>query len=114
MPSARLGHRLFIVSAYIHFCHVFFPAVAAGAALVTVAAEKVSLITEEVGEAGDIESVGSSAIIILVSISFYRALGAQHVVMIHDIMSQLATAAAQAARPDLRRCIHLLPGAVEG
>ncbi len=112
-PLAGLRKLIFKLTANLQLGYRAAPALSAGASLVAEAAQVIALIIKQVGEAYNVYPVGPAAIHIFVFVPFHNTRSANIIMMVHNIMAQLAAAAAQAARPDISSRIHQHPGAIE-
>src|SRR6185312_559010 len=112
-PLARLAKRFLQPCTNAHLGHVPTPTVPACAALVTKTTQIIALVAEKIGKPHNVYPIGSSAVIILVLISFHDTGRADIVLMIHHVVSELPAAAAESAGPDIRCGVHQDPGAVE-
>ena len=70
------------------------------------ATQVLAFVAEQIAIARNVESVGPPAEVVLVVQSLEFALGTRAEVMVHQVVAQLARAAAESTRPDVGRRAH--------
>src|SRR5437762_4392736 len=113
VPSARHRHRVLDGTSDAQLGYRPSPIVPTSTALVAEAAQIRTLVAKKVSVTRDIESVWTAAKIILVIQSLALALSTSAEVMVHQVMPELTGAAAESARPYIRRRAHQQPCRVE-
>src|SRR5204862_8140527 len=99
LPLARLRDRFLELRADAKLRDRARPAVASGPALIPEAAQVRTLLAVEVPISRDIEAVGPAAIDVLFVQAFELAFGSHAEMVVHQVVSQLVGARAEAARP---------------
>ena len=89
------------------------PAVAPRAALVAEAAQVLALVAEQVAIARDVEARRTPAVVVLVLESLELPVRADAEVMVHEVVAELAGAAAESSGPHVGRGAHEQPRRVE-
>src|SRR4029078_1910368 len=105
-PFTRLSQCIFIITANIHFGYIAAIAFPAGPALVAKAPDIISFITKEIAIPWYINAVGTSSEIIFILIALHRAGGSNVKMVIHNIVPELATTAAQSIGPYICGRVH--------
>src|SRR6266481_5941974 len=103
VPGARHRHIVLELGSNAQFRDCSSPVLPSRATLITKAAEVRSLVPEEISIAGNVEAVGTATEDRLVVQALESALGAGAEVMIHQVVTELARAAAESTGPDVGR-----------
>src|SRR5688500_5658604 len=113
VPSSGFRERLFQFFTDVHLGNFPASALPACSALVAIAPQKISFVAKKIRKTRNVKSIGPAAKIIFVFKAVYGAAGAQHVMMVHYIITQLTRTASQTSGPYIGGRIHEHPGTVE-
>src|SRR5690606_5625834 len=113
-PDARFGQCIFQVCTNAQFRHVPVPTLAARRTLIAEATQVIAFFITQIAKAWNVKTGRTTTVVILVFKTFYHRAGTYAEMVIHDVVAQLAAAAAQTVRPDIGSGVHQNPGRVEG
>src|SRR5690606_10958424 len=102
-PVAGLTDGVFPCAADTHFGHLTAPTAPAGRPLVTESAYIIAPVVTDVAKTRDVQSIGPTAVIILIQVAFDASVGPAAEVVVHRVMAEFTAAAAQTTFPDIRR-----------
>ena len=112
-PLARLGEGILEFATDAHFRNFAAPALASGPTLVAKTPDVVALIAKQVAEARHVNAIGAAPVHVFVIEALGIAVGPHPKMMVHDVVPQLAAAAAQAPRPNIGGRVHQHPSRVQ-